>query len=151
QARKQLPVSPKTGLLYAAIESQESLRQDIVAAALNAVLEHDLAAIRDRAAFDARLADAGRRLFGEAVRRLELAEAILQRVAQIRPKLESPLMGWAQGNLDDVREQLEGLVHPGFLRDTPGSALAQMPRYLDAILRRIERALRDPARDQARM
>ena len=30
QARKQLPVSPKTGLLYAAIESQERLRGDLV-------------------------------------------------------------------------------------------------------------------------
>lgn len=38
QARKQLPVSPKTGLLYAAIESQERLRGDLVDAALNAVL-----------------------------------------------------------------------------------------------------------------
>ena len=37
-ARKQLPVSPKTGLLYAAIESQERLRGDLVGAALNALL-----------------------------------------------------------------------------------------------------------------
>ena len=34
QARKQLPVSPKLGLLYAAIESSERLRADIVDAAL---------------------------------------------------------------------------------------------------------------------
>ncbi len=151
QARKQLPVSPKVGLLYAAIESQERLRQDIVAAALLAVQGDDLGAIRDKGAFEARVADAGRRLFGEAVRRLELAEAILARVAELRPKLESPLMGWAEGNLDDLRAQLNGLVHPGFLRDTPAAALAHMPRYLDAMLRRAERALRDPARDQARM
>ncbi|MEJ1250265.1 ATP-dependent RNA helicase HrpA [Denitratimonas tolerans] len=151
QARKQLPVSPKIGLLYAAIETQERLREDIVTAALRAVEGDDLGAIRDRAAFVQRAAEAGKRLFGEAVRRLELAESILQRVAELRPKLESPLMGWAKGNLDDLRAQLDGLVHPGFLRHTPPDALAHFPRYLDAMLLRAERALRDPAKDQARM
>jgi len=110
-----------------------------------------LESIRDRAGFLARVADAGRQLFGEAMRRLELAEAILTRVAELRPKLESPLMGWARANLDDLRAQLDGLVHPGFLRQTPPTALAQLPRYLDAMRLRAERALRDPAKDQARM
>jgi ATP-dependent helicase HrpA len=151
QAAKQLPVSPKTGLLYATIETQERLRTDLVAAALNAVLADGLDAIRDRAAFEARLADAARRLFGEAMQRLTLAEEILARVAELRPKLDPPLMGWARGNLDDVRAQLDALVHRGFLRETPAEALAQYPRYLQAMLRRVERLLRDPSRDQARM
>ncbi|WP_334177537.1 ATP-dependent RNA helicase HrpA [Pseudoxanthomonas sp.] len=151
QARKQLPVSPKTGLLYAAIESQERLRGDIVDAAMNAVLAEGLEAIRDRAAFGQRRDDAGKRLFGEAMERLKLAEAILSAVAELKPQLDAPLMGWARGNLDDLRAQLAGLVHAGFLRDTPADALAQLPRYLKAMTLRAERAKRDPAKDQARM
>jgi len=151
QARKQLPVSPKTGLLYAAIESQERLRGDIVDAAMNAVLAGGLDAIRDRAAFEHRRDDAGKRLFGEAMERLKLAEAILSAVAELKPQLDAPLMGWARGNLDDLRAQLAALVHPGFLRDTPADALAQLPRYLKAMTLRAERAKRDPAKDQARM
>ena len=160
QARKQLPVSPKVGLLYAAIErfgegdragEKERLRADIVDAALNAVLADGLGGIRDRAAFEQRRDEAGRGLFGEAMERLKLAEAILSAVAELKPQLESPLMGWARGNLDDLRAQLEGLVHPGFLRDTPAAALAELPRYLKAMRLRAERALRDPTRDQARM
>jgi len=151
QARKQLPVSPKTGLLYAAIESQERLRGDIVDAAMNAVLAEGLDAIRDRAAFEQRREEAGRRLFGEAMERLKLAEAILSAVAELKPQLEAPLMGWARGNLDDLRAQLAALVHPGFLRETPAEALAQVPRYVKAMRLRAERAVRDPARDQARM
>ena len=85
QARKQLPVSPKTGLLYAAIESQERLRGDIVDAAMNAVLADGLEAIRDRAAFERRRDEAGKRLFGEAMERLKLAEAILSAVADLKP------------------------------------------------------------------
>ncbi|MBD9469900.1 ATP-dependent RNA helicase HrpA [Pseudoxanthomonas sp. PXM01] len=151
QARKQLPVSPKTGLLYAAIESQERLRGDIVDAAMNAVLADGLDAIRDRAAFEQRRDDAGKRLFGEAMERLKLVEAILSAVAELKPQLEAPLMGWARGNLDDLRAQLAALVHPGFLRDTPADALAQLPRYLKAMTLRAERAKRDPAKDQVRM
>lgn len=151
QARKQLPVSPKTGLLYAAIESQERLRGDIVDAAMNALLADGLSAIRDRAAFEQRRDEAARKLFGEAMERLKLAESILAAVAELKPQLDSPLMGWARGNLDDLRDQLDALVHAGFLRDTPADALAQFPRYLKAMLLRAERAKRDPARDQQRM
>ncbi|WP_115001433.1 ATP-dependent RNA helicase HrpA [Xanthomonas campestris] len=151
QARKQLPVSPKTGLLYAAIESQERLRGDLVDAALNAVLAEGLGAIRDPAAFAQRREDAVKRLFGEAMARLTLAESILGAVAELKPLLEAPLMGWARGNLDDMEQQLRGLVHAGFLRETPADALANYPRYLKAMILRTERAKRDPARDQARM
>ncbi|MEO6102741.1 MAG: DUF3418 domain-containing protein, partial [Pseudoxanthomonas sp.] len=150
-ARKQLPVSPKTGLLYAAIESQERLRGDLVEAALNELLAEGLAQIRDRQAFEHRRESAGRQLFGEAMQRLKLAEAILSAVAELKPQLESTLMGWAGANLDDLRRQLAALVHAGFLRHTPAAALAQFPRYLKAMQLRAERALRDPARDQLRL
>ena len=151
QARKQLPVPPKTGLLYASIESQERLRGDLVDAAMNAVLADGLGDIRDPAAFAKRRDTAGRDLFGEAMGRLKLAENILAHVAELKPLLEAPLMGWARGNLDDLEQQLAALVHPGFLRDTPADALAQYPRYLRAMILRSERAKRDPPRDQARM
>ena len=151
QARKRLPVGAKTGLLYAAIESQERLRGDLVDAAMNAVLAEGLEEIRDATAFEQRREHAARALFGEAMSRLKLAETILALVAELKPMLEAPLMGWARGNLDDMEAQLAGLIHPGFLRDTPANALAQYPRYLKAMILRTERAKRDPPRDQARM
>ncbi|KAF1691992.1 ATP-dependent RNA helicase HrpA [Pseudoxanthomonas koreensis] len=162
QARKQLPVSPKLGLLYAAIEQfgngpeakakeKEQLRADLVEAALNAVLADGLDGIRDRAVFQQRADAAARQLFAEAMARLQLAEQILAAVAELKPKLQAPLMGWAGANLDDLRGQLDGLVHPGFLGHTPAEALAQFPRWLRGMALRAERALRDPARDQARM
>ncbi|KFN43085.1 ATP-dependent RNA helicase HrpA [Arenimonas oryziterrae] len=151
QARKQLPVSPKLGLLYAAIESSERLRADIVEAALNAQLAGGLADVRDKAAFDAGIAAIGRQLFPAAMQRLQLAESILAAYAEIKPRLESKLIGWAKGNLDDLAAHLHSLVHSGFLRDTPAEFLAEFPRYLKALKLRAERALADPLKDQARM
>ncbi|MBS0212985.1 MAG: DUF3418 domain-containing protein [Proteobacteria bacterium] len=161
-ARKQLPITPQAGLLYAAIErfngpagakspAAEHLRGDIVEAALNALLADGPGAIRERAAFDAAQADIGRRLFATAMERLQLAISILDAVAALKPQLEAPLLGWARGNLDDLRAQLDGLLPPGFLHETPAAALPQFPRYLKAMALRAQRAIGDPPRDQARM
>ena len=162
QARKQLPVAAKTALLYAAIESAapraaqagrpaDHLREDLVDGAFAALAARDLLHVRDAAAF-ARLCDeVGAALFGEATRRLQQAEAILSLVAEARARLESKLVGWARGNLDDMQAQLAALVPPGFLRDVPATALAEYPRYLKALLLRAGRALSDPVRDQQRM
>lgn len=151
QARKQLPVSPKLGLLYAAIESAERLREDIVTAALKTLLQFDLADIRDKNSFDQKVQHIAKDLFSEAVKNLSLAENILASYAQIKPKLESNLMGWARANLDDLQQHLRSLVHPGFLRETEALGLKEFPRYLKAIALRAERALADPVKDQARM
>ncbi|WP_158636480.1 ATP-dependent RNA helicase HrpA [Luteimonas marina] len=162
QARKQLPVQPKTALLYAAIESTgdagrdargrgDRLREDLVDGALAALLAEGLGDIRDAEAFAARRDAAGRALFGEAMQRLRQAEAILDLVAEVRGRLDSKLVGWARANLDDMHAQLAALAPPGFLRDVPAEALKDYPRYLKALSLRAERALRDPLRDQQRM
>jgi ATP-dependent helicase HrpA len=170
QARKQLPVQPKVSLLYAAIAASDSrtavqsanpridglkdadrLRADLVDGAFAALSEHDLLAIRDAEAFAQRRDAISKTLFGEAMRRVQQAEAILGLVAEVRAKLESKLIGWASGNLDDMRAQLEALAHPGFLREVPAEALAEYPRWLKALSLRAERAQRDPTRDQQRM
>ena len=126
-ARKQLPIRPQIGLLYAAIErfsgpasgktaAQEHLRVDIVEAALHALLADGMAAIRARPAFITRAELVGRGLFAEAMARLQLASTILEAVAALKPKLEAPLPGWARGNLDDLRAQLDDLLPPGPFR-----------------------------------
>ncbi|MDH5822220.1 ATP-dependent RNA helicase HrpA [Luteimonas sp. RD2P54] len=161
QARKQLPVAPKTALLYAAIEAAaprapeprggDLLREDLVEGAFLALAAEGLGEVRDAGAFAARRDAVARALFAESTRRLRLAENILERVAAIRARLDSGLMGWARANLDDMRAQLSALAPPGFLRDVPEPLLAETPRYLQALELRAERALRDPLRDQQRM
>ena len=155
-ARKQLPLNPKTAMVYTAVATAEQLRADLVAKALAALLDGGqggvtLVAIRDREAFNRAIGAVKQKLFGEAMARLKIAEAALGQYAEIRPKLEAPVMGWAKANLDDLRAQLAGLVHPGFVRETPPEAFNELPRYLKALALRAERALRDPTRDQQRM
>lgn len=162
QSRRQLPVQAKTALLYAAIESasprpgaktteSDRLREDLVDGAFAALSADGLVAIRDAEAFAARRDAIGKTLFAEAMRRLQQAETILSLIAEIRARLESKLMGWASGNLDDMRGHLESLARPGFLREVPAAALPEYPRWLKALSLRAERAQRDPVKDQSRM
>jgi len=60
-------------------------------------------------------------------------------------------MGFAKASYDDLREQLAGLLQPGFLRELPTARLTHLPRYLKAMRLRGERLRQDPARDQSRM
>ncbi|OPZ13036.1 MAG: ATP-dependent RNA helicase HrpB [Alphaproteobacteria bacterium ADurb.BinA280] len=151
QARKQLPISPRTGLLYASVESSERLREDLVEAALNAICADHLVGIRSRQAFDGLAQRIGRELFAEATRRLQLTENIVAAYAELVPLLDPPLMGFATANYEDLRQQLAGLVHPGFLRDTPFDRLNELPRFLKGMRLRAERLRNDPGKDQARM
>ncbi len=51
----------------------------------------------------------------------------------------------------DMRAQLHGLVHPGFVTETGMTRLADLPRYLAGMQRRLDRLVDDAARDGERM
>ena len=55
------------------------------------------------------------------------------------------------GALNDVKGQLAGLVHPGFVRLTGIERLRHLPRYLQAASIRLEQLADGAGRDRARM
>ncbi|WP_395769451.1 ATP-dependent RNA helicase HrpA [Arenimonas sp.] len=150
-AAKQLPVDPRLGLLYATLESAERMRADCVQAACNALLQDDYAGIRSRADFDAVAKKLGAELFGQSMTVLTLLQDCMATTARIRAQLKPELMGWASGNLADIKAHLDRLVFPGFLAAHPAALLKQLPRYLKALHLRVERALLDPVKDQSRL
>jgi ATP-dependent helicase HrpA len=69
-------------------------------------------------------------------------------LAQVRRKLaELPMDNWPLIR-DDIRGQLAVLLAAGFLRDTPMAWLGQYPRYMKALLNRVERLAGQVARDE---
>jgi len=65
-----------------------------------------------------------------------------QAVQKSLPQIKSN----AQAN-QDIRAQLEWLLHKRFIADTPYERLQHVPRYLKAIGLRIEKLRSNPARD----
>jgi ATP-dependent helicase HrpA len=150
-ARKNAPLSPKVAIAYTAVDSPERLREEVVGAAFEDLVRERCVAVRDQAAFEALATETSKQLGPTVVRRLALVEEILQAYAALLPQLNPPLLGFAKANYDDLREQLRGLVHPGFARELPLQRLAELPRYLKAMALRAQRLQLDPRRDQARM
>ena len=52
---------------------------------------------------------------------------------------------------DDVAAQLQRLMPKRFLTETPWPALQHLPRYLKAIVLRLDKLRADPARDATRL
>jgi len=146
-----LPIDRRLALKYAGIASVDSLREDLVEAALAELLATADLQVRRRESFRALDSAIGQQLFATAVAWLTLVEEILSAYAELTPWLDPPLMGYARANYDDLREQLDALVFPGFVSKVDKSHLAHYPRYLRAMRLRAERLRQDATRDQARM
>jgi ATP-dependent helicase HrpA len=151
QARRRLPIANPLALKYAPLGGVDGLREDLVEGGFHDLLARQVLDVRTAGAFEALHAQAAREVFGAAVERLKLAEPIIEAQAELKPWLQPPLMGFARASYDDLREQLDGLLVPGFLRDLPTSRLVHYPRYLKAMRLRAERLRQDPAKDQQRM
>ncbi len=143
-AEKSLPGLQQAAMHYLALGTAEQLRTQIVDAALDrAFLAAPLPADRD--AFAQRLAEGKPRFQLLAAELTRLAGQILAEYAQAQKKLAAFK---AQPALQaDVRAQLLALVPSRFIVDTPPPQLAHLPRYLQAVGRRLDKFRADPGRD----
>ena len=151
QARRRLPIGNGLALKYAPLGSVDALREDLLEGGFADLLERHELNVRTAGAFESLRTHCARELFGAGVERLKLAEPIIEAQAEMKPWLQPPLLGFARASYDDMREQFDALLTPGFLRDLPPARLAHYPRYLKAMRLRGERLRQDPAKDQQRM
>jgi ATP-dependent helicase HrpA len=151
QARRRLPIANALSLKYAPLGSIDNLRDDLVEGGFADLLYRHELHVRTAGAFETLRTQAARELFASAVERLKLVEPIIEAHAEMKPWLQPPLLGFARASYDDLGEQLDAMLTPGFARELSTARLAQLPRYLKAMRLRGERLRQDPAKDQQRM
>ena len=145
---KNIPDLPRMATQFMALGSAEELREQIVAVALDRAFLSDPLPT-DAAAFKARL-EAGRgRLTLIAQEVARAAAAVLQEHANALRKLKDSRP--PKEVADDVAAQLLRLVGKRFMSATPWPALAHLPRYLRAVVMRLDKLRADPARDLQRL
>lgn len=104
---------------------------------------------RDAEAFAAALSRGKNTLVKLANEYESLLLQILELVVQIRKKMKTaPNQLMLAATFADIREQLEQLIYKGFMSDVPWDWLEQYPRYLKAILVRLEKAPMDIQKDK---
>lgn len=145
--REKRPGLDRVTLLYGSVGSGDELRNDLQAATFDRVFLSEEVP-RDAATFE-RLRDAHRdKVVDTADELIAAVTAILERHHALRKRLNesAPLAEMAARR--DIEGQLSGLIYPGFIAATPTDRLSDLPRYLDAIHRRLDRLSRDPSRDE---
>jgi len=151
QARRRLPINNLLALKYAPLGGVDGLHEDLLEGGFTDLLEQHELDVRTAGAFETLRAQCSRELFAAGIERLKLAEPIIEAQAELKPWLQPPLLGFARASYDDLREQCDALLTPGFLRELPPSRLLHYPRYLKAMRLRAERLRQDPAKDQQRL
>ena len=145
---KNVPDLQKMAVAYMPLGTAEELRQQIIDVALDrAFLTDPLPATETD--FKQRVDEGKARLTLIANEIARLAGTILTEYAAAARKIKDTKS--APEATKDAAEQLQRLVPKNFLAATPWAALQHFPRYLKAIVLRLEKLRADPARDAQRM
>jgi ATP-dependent helicase HrpA len=125
----------------------DRLRGELVDAACDRAFFVEEERIRDKAAFQARVAKAKTRLTDVASEICRVMREILDQYQELRPRLNQPGVATWQRVMTDIRNQLKALMPPGFLGSVPLTRLKHYPRYLHAARMRLDKFTLNPAKD----
>jgi len=141
---KNIPGMQQMVLHFMALGTQDELRDQIVACALDrACLQEPLPV--DEASFHLRRDEGRSRLTLLAQEIARLTGTILSEYAAAGKKLSQAKTFTAA--YADMQQQLQTLITKRFLIDTPYAQLSHFPRYLKGLVLRIDKLKADPARD----
>lgn len=148
--RRNMPISERTCLQYASVDSCRTLREDLLKAVLDQCLGESAWWVRDERAFRRLAADAAPELWPRAQRLGRLATDIIAAHYEISRMLADDIAARWPEAVEDVAGQLAWLVWSGFIHQVPAERLKHYPRYLEAAKRRLEALPRDPDTDSRR-
>lgn len=143
---KQLPDIATLCLQYTSVGTCAELKDDIIGTAFSRALGPEIP--RDKATFEAAVDRARGLVVPEANEICAQLAPILAEHHELSKRLKGNLpLSWVEAAAD-IRDQLSFLIYPGFVSATPREWLAQIPRYLKAIGRRLDRLDRAPDKDR---
>ncbi len=132
---KNLPNFDQSALMYSAMGSRVELLEDLLMSTVfNCFLSKNLP--ENRQQFN-EILDQFRGDFINQVNQLaELIHRILNLSREVKSAIEvSPI---DQNHRDDMQQQIEGLIYPGFIRDIDNAQLFRMPTYLQGLVKRLQ-------------
>ncbi|QOY93523.1 ATP-dependent RNA helicase HrpA [Massilia sp. UMI-21] len=141
-AEKNIPGLQGMGMQFMNVGTQEELRDQIIAKAI------DIACLQDPLPINAgefnKRKDEGKGRIGLLINEIaRLAGSILAEFHGMPKRIQS----LPQAVQQDLQAQLQGLVHKRFIADNEYGQLAHFPRYLKAINVRLEKLRGNPSRD----
>ncbi|HEY9509188.1 MAG TPA: DUF3418 domain-containing protein, partial [Verrucomicrobiae bacterium] len=164
---KDLRALNKLESLFAPLGNGEQLREDSLENLKRHILPYEPLSALTKVRFDLAVEASRKRLPGLAIQFMDRLEAVLKIYQQVRQRLGAAVVSSAPRSrtLNDFSQlaqpakaaitnpflaELNALVSSDFLKRISYDRLPQLPRYLKALLTRIERAALNPVKDQER-
>jgi len=145
---KNIPDLQRMAVAYMPLGTQEELRAQIIGVALERAFLTEPLPVNE-AQFQQRVQEGRARLTLIANEVARLTGAILQEYAAVQRKLKDTKN--AREAVADATQQLQRLMPRSFLATAPWPQLQHYPRYLKAIVSRLDKLRADPARDAVRL
>jgi ATP-dependent helicase HrpA len=131
--------------------SVAALLEDCVACAADALIAAAGGPVWDAEGFDRLVAAVRPRLASTVLDVVGTVERILATEHAVQAGLAQTRAAGLEPSIADIRDQVRGLVYPGFVAATGLDRLPHLVRYLQAVQRRLEKLPENPRRDQDRM
>ena len=138
----------RMAVAYMPLGTEQELREQIIQVSLDRAFLAE--ALPSDASSFARLVEQGRprlNLVAQEVARLA-GQVLAEHAAAVRKLRDARLPKETQ---EDIQAQLQRLLGKRFLSDTPWLQLQQLPRYLKAVVLRVDKQRADGVRDQQRL
>ena len=142
-----LPNKSKLSMYYQPLGTVKDLINDLMLASIDVIMVENNAPVFDEESFKKLLEKVRADLNDTALKLCSTVEKILLKAHELKRKLKGQLNLAVAYSYKDMAAQLDSLVYKGFLSSTKVEYLEQIPRYLDAMLYRIEKVHRDVNRD----
>jgi ATP-dependent helicase HrpA len=146
-----LPVSAKLAMSRHPYPGTDALLGDCAAAAADQVITEAGGPAWDEAGFTRLLEAARANLAARTADVVALAARALGEAHRVESSLAGTPSPQVRAAFADLRAQLSGLVHPGFIAETGARRLPDLVRYLRGMSRRLEKMPEALGRDAERM
>lgn len=149
--KKNLLELNKIKMYYAALGSVDEMVESIVYAVLEQLFLPDGKLVRTKVDFDTSIQQGIPKLIETGNELCLLIVDILKRHHEITLAMKGSIQPSLIRTFADIKEQLSMLIYDGFAEETPLVYLKYMPRYLDAIQKRLEKLSYSPEKDASKL
>lgn len=149
--KKNFPGIDKISLCFLTVGSTDKIKEDIIHAIIEQLFIPKGKMARTQAEFEKRKSEGIPRLIDEANLLCRLMGDVLRKHHEISASISGNISPAKLRAIADIREQLSTLVYQGFVSNTPITWLKSYPRYLDAILKRLDKLNYAPDKDAGKL
>lgn len=151
--QQHLTSQEKLALAASPYQSAAALIEDCRAAVVQGVIDRTAPGgiVRTEAEFTRVRDTVSASLVDDLFACVSLVARILMKSREVERGIKSQNSLALLGPLNDIRTQLSGLLHPGFVSAAGIERLAHFPRYLDGMLERLKTLASEPGKDRTRM